>query len=63
MMIMIYSFSAQTGEVSGNLSYTVSYKIVEIKSELLNEWKSPEELSYEAHSIEYYVRKGAHMTE
>ena len=29
-----FSFSAQPGEVSGNLSYKVSYEIVEMKSEL-----------------------------
>ena len=28
MMYVIYSFSAQTGEVSGQLSYKISYKIV-----------------------------------
>ena len=31
MMYIIFSFSAQPGEVSGNLSYKVSYKIVEDK--------------------------------
>ena len=35
MMYVIYSFSAQTGEVSGSLSYTVSYKIVEIGNDVL----------------------------
>ena len=32
MMYLIYSFSAQTGEVSGALSYEVSYQIVETKN-------------------------------
>ena len=50
MMYLIYSFSAQTGEVSGALSYEVSYQIVETKNEVLNENKT-------------YVRKAAHMTE
>lgn len=45
MMYVIFSFSAQTGEVSGDLSYKISYKIVETKNELFNENKSPEELS------------------
>ncbi len=63
MMYVIYSFSAQTGEVSGDLSYKVSYQIVETKNELLNENKSYSELDYAASSIEYYVRKAAHMTE
>lgn len=63
MMYVIFSFSAQTGEVSGVLSYKISYKIVETKNELFNENKSPEELSCAADGIHYYVRKAAHMTE
>ncbi len=63
MMYVIYSFSAQPGEVSGNLSYQVSYDIVELKSELLSENLSSDELAYKADGIHYYVRKAAHMTE
>lgn len=62
MMYMIFQFSAQTGEVSGQLSYDISYKIVEIKDELLGTEKSYEDLAAEADSIHYYVRKAAHMT-
>ena len=36
MMYLIFQFSAQTGELSGNLSYEVSYKIVEIGNEILD---------------------------
>ena len=57
MMYLIYSFSAQTGEVSGALSYEVSYQIVETKNEVLNENKTYDELAYSASSIEFYVRK------
>ena len=63
MMYIIFSFSAQPGEVSGNLSYKVSYKIVQIKSDLLPENLSSDELAYKADEIHYYVRKAAHMTE
>ena len=63
MLYVIYSLSAQTGEVSGQLSYQVSYQIVEIKDELLNTNKPEYQLEQEAHSIHYYVRKAAHMTE
>lgn len=49
--------------MSGNLSYKISYQIVETKNELLNTGKSYEELAYEAEQIHYYVRKAAHMTE
>ena len=63
MMYLIFSFSAQTGEVSGELSYKISYKIVETKNQVLSQGKSYEELLYETNQIHYYVRKAAHMTE
>lgn len=63
MMYLIFSFSAQTGEVSGELSYQVSYQIVETKNELLSTGLSYDDLSFQANSIQYYVRKAAHMTE
>ena len=44
----IFSFSAQPGEVSGNLSYKISYEIIETKSELLSENLSSEEIAYKA---------------
>ena len=62
-MLVIYSFSSQTGEVSGELSYKISYQIVETKNEILGTNKSYDELDAEANSIHYYVRKAAHMTE
>ena len=63
MMYLIFSFSAQTGEVSGELSYQISYKIVETENQLLSQGKTYDELLYEADQIHYYVRKAAHMTE
>ena len=57
MMYIIFSFSAQPGEVSGNLSYKISYEIIETKSELLSENLSSEEIAYKADGIHYYVRK------
>ena len=63
MMYVIYSFSAQTGETSGNLSYEVSYKIVEIGNEILDKGLQEWEIQDYAHKIEYPVRKLAHMTE
>ena len=61
MMYIIFSFSAQPGEVSGNLSYKISYEIIETKSELLSENLSSEEIAYKADGIHYYVRKAAHF--
>ena len=63
MMCLIYTFSAQPGEVSGNLSYEISYQLVETKNEILATNKSYDELALEADSIHFYVRKAAHMTE
>ena len=40
MMYLIFSFSAQTGEVSGELSYQISYKIVETENQLLSQGKA-----------------------
>lgn len=62
MMYLIYSFSAQTGEVSGQLSYRISYQIIETKNEILNLNMSYDEIASEAQEIHYYVRKAAHMT-
>lgn len=63
VMAMIFSFSSQNGVDSGNLSYKVSYKIVDVGSRLLNkdidEWQKD---SYTLR-IEGPVRKAAHMTE
>ncbi|MDO4519551.1 MAG: VanZ family protein [Eubacteriales bacterium] len=63
MMFMIYNFSAQTGDISGELSFKISYKIVEVKDQVLQTQKSYDELVSEADHIHYYVRKAAHMTE
>ncbi|EGB91449.1 acetobutylicum phosphotransbutyrylase [Clostridium sp. D5] len=63
MMYVIFSFSAQTGTDSGNLSYTVSHKIVEIGNEVLQKNMEEWEIEEKAYEIEYPVRKIAHMTE
>lgn len=63
MMCLIFSFSAQNGKDSGHLSYKISYKIVEIKSQVFHENKTHEELSAAADHIHFYVRKAGHMAE
>ena len=62
MMYVIFSFSAQTGTDSGNLSYTVSHKIVEIGNEVLQKNMEEWEIEEKAYEIEYQVREIAHMT-
>ena len=52
-----------TGEESGNLSYEVSVKIVEIGNQVLDKGLQDWEISEVAASIEYPVRKLAHMSE
>lgn len=63
MMYVIFNFSAQTGVDSGNLSYTVSHKIVEVGNVVLQKNMEEWEIEEKAYSIEYPVRKLAHMTE
>lgn len=63
MLTLIFSFSSQTGEESGNLSYQISYQIVETANHILHIEKTPDELAADAESIHLYVRKAAHMTE
>ena len=63
MMYVIYGFSAQDGNVSGNLSYQVSYKIVEIGNEILDKGLDETQIADCADQIGYPVRKLAHMTE
>lgn len=63
IMYAIFTLSGQPGDASADLSYRVSYKIVEIKSRIANDYKDPYQLAYEAELIHPKVRKLAHMTE
>ena len=59
----IFSFSAQTGSESGGLSQTVSRWLVEGWNLLSGKSLSYSVLDTLAQSIEFWVRKGAHMCE
>lgn len=63
LMYMIYSFSAQPGEVSSQLSYKVSYKIVETVDQALNADMADWEIDTWVYRIHGLVRKLAHMAE
>ncbi|MGI6012597.1 MAG: VanZ family protein [Ruminococcus sp.] len=63
LMYMIFSFSAQSGEVSSELSYKVSYHIVTIGAEILDKDISEMGVDYYIDKIHGPVRKLAHMTE
>ncbi len=63
LMYVIFSFSSQDGTASSEVSYEVSYKIVEAGSIVLNADLEPTQISSLAERIEGFVRKAAHMTE
>lgn len=63
IMYLIFSFSAQDGITSAELSYKVSYKIIEIGGEILDADLQPWEIESYAHRFHGPVRKIAHMTE
>lgn len=61
MMYVIYSFSAQTGEVSGTLSYETSKTIVLAYNKLLHKGYSNEFLNILIVQIHPLIRKLAHV--
>lgn len=61
-MIVIFSFSAQTADVSGKGSLTIGKIICRIFVENYQE-KSEEEKELLAEKIQFPIRKAAHMTE
>lgn len=63
MMYVIYSFSAQDGRTSGNLSYKVSEIIVESANEAFDLHLSDSQVQHYIERIHHPVRKLAHMTE
>ena len=62
MMYIIFSFSAQDGTTSGNLSHKVSEIIVESANDAFELNWSEDEIDYYIERIHYPVRKLAHMT-
>ena len=63
VMYMIFSFSAQNGTESGDLSFKVSVKLVEVGSEVLDMKLTDSEIQMYANKYHHYVRKLGHMTE
>ncbi|HIV17200.1 MAG TPA: VanZ family protein [Candidatus Alectryocaccobium stercorigallinarum] len=60
---MIFNFSSQTSIESSSLSRKVTKGIVMLVDEITNSDWSEEEIDARVEKYEYYVRKGAHMTE
>lgn len=63
LLWMIFSFSAQTGSESGGLSQAVSRWLAEGWNLVSGQDLSPSALDVLAQSMEFWVRKGAHMSE
>ncbi|MDO4291588.1 MAG: VanZ family protein [Eubacteriales bacterium] len=63
MIYVIFSFSAQSGAESGQLSLTVAQKLVRAAGELLDKELDPAQIAHYAELIHFYVRKLAHFTE
>ena len=63
VMYMIFSFSSQDGTESGQLSYKVSQKLVEVGAVILDKDLSQDEIDMYAQQYHGAVRKLAHMTE
>lgn len=62
-MCIIFAFSAQTKEESSAVSESLSYRMVS-STRFFFHWNLDDEQVREiANTIEYFVRKGAHMTE
>jgi len=63
LLFVIFGFSAQTGEVSGSLSFQISLFLVQLFSPFLPAASTNEILMARAEAIHFFVRKAAHMTE
>ncbi len=62
-MAVIFAFSAQPAQQSSKASKSVSYKIAEWQNYVFKQGKTEEELAIQAESMQFVVRKGAHMSE
>ncbi len=62
-MAVIFAFSAQPAQQSSETSQSVSYKIAEWQSRFFGQEKTKEELTAQAESMQFMIRKGAHMSE
>ena len=63
LMYVIYSFSAQEGEVSSQTSYKVSYTVVNTANNILDANLEPWQIEEYAVRFNGAIRKLAHMTE
>ena len=63
LLVVIFMFSAQTGEESGGLSYAVSIWLVSLFDRVFQLHIDSTTIAIYADAIHTFVRKAAHMTE
>lgn len=63
IMYFIYSFSAQDGTASSQLSSSISHKLIHVIDRVLDFELTEKQVDTGAEKIHYYIRKTAHFTE
>lgn len=63
MMVLIFSMSAKRGEQSAGMSRQVSVKVIQMKTNVMQEQLEEKEVEQQAEKMEYYIRKLAHFSE
>lgn len=63
LYVLIFDFSAQDAEQSGNVSRKISKKCVELANELSGREWSPDDVQRRADAFEHPLRKIAHFSE
>lgn len=63
IMYFIYSFSAQDGATSSQLSFRVSHKVIIVVDQIFDFQLTDEQIDTGIDKIHYYIRKTAHFTE
>ena len=63
IMYCIYSFSAQDGTTSSQLSLSVSHKVIHVVDRVFDFGLTEEQVDKGVERIHYYIRKTAHFTE
>lgn len=63
MLFLIFGFSAQNGETSGSLSYRICLFILSLLDRIFSWNLTNAEFASRAASMQFFVRKAAHITE
>ena len=63
IMYCIYSFSAQDGTTSSQLSLSVSHKVIHVVDRVFDFELTEDQIDNGVEKIHYYIRKTAHFTE